>query len=66
MHGPEGRLFSKLSSDSLFLSLKVLFNLPGFREMQKLKRTPQKNEIDNWKDEKRLMRLRGNGQNPFP
>lgn len=39
--------FSKLSSDSLFLSLKVFFNLSGFREMQKLKRIPQKNEIDN-------------------
>lgn len=54
MHGPESKLFSKLSSDSLLLSLQVFFNLPSFREMQKLKRIPQKSEIDNWKDEKAI------------
>lgn len=35
--------FSKLSSDYLFPTLKLLFfNLHSFREMQKLKKIPQK------------------------
>lgn len=41
----KGIFFSKLSSDYLFPTLKffcLFFNLHSFREMQKLKKIPQK------------------------